>query len=102
MGLPRVGVVALNALTVGAVRSTVTVVPGAAVAGPVLPAASATVPTPSVGTTVPSVGPVFATCTVNVVPLDADTLDTVQPDELPPKVKSPAVSPFTGSLKVRV
>ena len=102
MGLPRVGVVALKALTVGAVRSTVTVVPAAAVAGPVLPAASVTVATPSVGTTVPSVGPVLATCTVNVVPLDAETLDTVQPDELPPRVKSPTVSPLTGSVNVRV
>ena len=102
MGLPRVGVVALNADTVGAVRSMVTVVPVAPVAGPVLPAASVTVATPSVGTTVPSVGPVLATCTVKVVPLDADTLDTVQPAELPPSVKSLTARPFTGSLKVRV
>ena len=102
MGLPRVGVAALNEATVGAVRSTVTVVPVNALAGPALPAASLTAPAPRVSTTVPSLGALRDSCTVTVVPLAADTPDTAHPLDVPPTVKSPAASPLTGSLKVSV
>ncbi len=102
MGLVRVGVVALNVLTVGAVRSMVTVVPVYDAAGPALPARSLTVPAPRPSTSVPSEGPLLASCTVKVVPLDADTPVTVHPVDVPPTVKSPAARPVMASSKVSV
>ena len=64
--VPLVGValVRVKLLTVGAVRSTVTVVASAATVGPLLPTPSATVPTRMVSSTVPSAGAVALTVIV--------------------------------------
>ncbi len=83
------------------VNCSATVLLVAAPAGPLVPAASVTVPAGRVSVRVPSAGvPAFATVTVYGPAPEPVTPVALQPGEVPPVVKSPAVRPVTGSSKV--
>ncbi len=88
---------AVNAVTAGGVRSTVTAVPVEADGGPLLPAASLMESAVSVGMTVPSSPDDRESRTVNVLPADDDTLATLQPVDVPPIEMSDVSRPRTGS-----
>ncbi len=86
-------------VAVGPVRSIVTAVAVAAVAGPVLPARSDTAPAARRGATVPSEQ--LLAVTVTEVP-DVAEAANVQPVAVPAFEKSPGAMPDTDSLKVSV
>ncbi len=89
----------MNDTTVGAVRSIEIVVPVAAKAGPVLPAASATALTARRGMTVPSEQPVIVT--VRELPASAPG-SKAHDVAVPVFEKSPATTPVTASENVNV
>ena len=90
---------AVPQVAVGPVRSILTAVAVAALAGPLLAATSDTLLAASTGVTVPSVHPLAVT--VTDVPVAAEGVK-VQPVAVPALLKSLATMPDTGSLKVSV
>ena len=101
VALVGVAVVGANEETVGALRSTVTVVAAVAVAGPALVAVSTTAFCASVRITVPS-GELGPTALIVYVVPEPVTEPMAQPVEVPLNASLPALRPVTASLNVAV